>query len=72
PLSTFRNLVGADDALVGGILLGLTRGMDLIESVRYGMAAAVASAEVEEKLCLDQGKIAKEMEHLEVRYLGAK
>ncbi len=71
PLSTFRNLVGADDALVGGILVGLTRGMDLIESVRYGMAAAVASAEVDEKLCLDQGKIAKEMDHVEVRYQGA-
>jgi 1-phosphofructokinase family hexose kinase len=68
PLSTFRNLVGADDALVGGILVGLTRGMDLIESVRYGMAAAVASAEVDEKLCLDQKKIAQEMDQIEVRH----
>ncbi|MGQ9700663.1 MAG: 1-phosphofructokinase family hexose kinase [Candidatus Bipolaricaulaceae bacterium] len=67
PLSAFRNLVGADDALVAGILVGLHQGKDLIESVRYGMAAAVASAEVEEKLCLDQAKILAEMERVEVR-----
>jgi hypothetical protein len=42
--------------------------MDLIESVRYGMAAAVASAEVDEKLCLDQKKIAQEMDQIEVRH----
>lgn len=66
-LSAFRNLVGADDALVAGILVGLHQGKDLIESVRYGMAAAVASAEMEEKLCLDQGKILAEMERVEVR-----
>lgn len=67
PLSTFRNLIGADDALVGGILVGLSQGKDLIESVRYGMAAAVASAEVEEKLCLDQDRILAEMARVEVR-----
>lgn len=67
PLSTFRNLIGADDALVGGIIVGLSQGKDLIESVRYGMAAAVASAEVEEKLCLDQDRILAEMARVEVR-----
>ncbi len=67
PLSAFRNLVGADDALVGGILVGLVQGKDLIESVRYGMAAAVASAEVEEKFCLDQERILAEMARVEVR-----
>lgn len=70
PLSTFRNLVGADDALVGGILVGLAQGKDLLESVRYGMAAAVASAEVEEKLCLDKDRILAEMERVEVRRGG--
>lgn len=67
PLSTFKNLVGADDALVGGVLAGLAQGKDLLESVRYGMAAAVASAEAEEKLCLDREKILAEMDHVEVR-----
>lgn len=67
PLSTFRNLVGADDALVGGILVGLAQGKDLVESVRYGMAAAIASAEVEEKLCLDPDRIVAEMARAEVR-----
>ncbi|MFN3347141.1 MAG: 1-phosphofructokinase family hexose kinase [Candidatus Bipolaricaulaceae bacterium] len=70
PLSAFRNLVGADDALVGGILVGLAQGKDLVESVRYGMAAAVASAEVEEKLCLDQGMILAETARVEVRPHG--
>lgn len=67
PLSAFRKLVGADDALVAGILVGLSQGKDLIESVKYGMAAAVASAEAEEKLCLDQGKIQAELARVEVR-----
>jgi 1-phosphofructokinase family hexose kinase len=67
PLSTFRNLVGADDALVGGILVGLVQGMDLIECVRYGMGAAVASAEVEEKFCLEKERILAEMQRVEVR-----
>lgn len=67
PLSTFHNLVGADDALVGGILVGISQGKDLLESVKYGMAAAVASAEVEEKLCLDQGRILAEMERVSIK-----
>lgn len=66
PLSAFRNLVGADDALVAGVLVGLYQGADLIESVKYGMAAAVASAEVEEKLCLDRERILAELEKVEV------
>ena len=68
PLSTFRNLVGADDPLVGGILVGLTQGRDLIERMQYGIAATVASAKVEEKLCLDRKKIAEETNKMEVRH----
>ncbi|HAZ30847.1 TPA: hypothetical protein DCY65_04680 [Candidatus Acetothermia bacterium] len=70
PLSTFRNLVGADDALVGGLLSALVRGADLVEAVRYGMAAAVASAEVEEKLCLDPSAIRRELDRVAVRERG--
>lgn len=65
PWSAFRNLVGADDAWVGRILAGLSQGKDLIESVRYGMGAALASAK--EKLCLEPEKIRAEMERVEVR-----
>ncbi len=68
--SAFRNIVGADDALVGGILVGLTQGKDLVESVKYGMAAAVASAKVDEKLCLAKEKIAAELAQVEVKFWG--
>lgn len=34
--------VGAGDALVAGIVVGLSRGLPLFESVRYGMAAGAA------------------------------
>lgn len=70
PLSRFRNLVGADDALVGGLLAALVRGENLVEATRYGMAAAVASAEVEEKLCLNPSAIRRELDYVVVRARG--
>ncbi|MBC7317732.1 1-phosphofructokinase family hexose kinase [Candidatus Bipolaricaulota bacterium] len=68
--AAFRNVIGADDALVGGILVGLSQGKDLVEAVKYGMAAAEAAAEVDEKLCLEREKIAEKMELIEVQYKG--
>ncbi len=67
PLTKFKNLVGADDALVGGVLYRLTKGDDLLEAVKFGMAAALASAEVEPKLCLAPAVIEHEMRTVEVR-----
>ncbi|MEW6216868.1 MAG: 1-phosphofructokinase family hexose kinase [Candidatus Bipolaricaulota bacterium] len=67
PLATFKNLVGADDALVGGLLSALVRGEKLVEAARYGMAAALATAEVEEKLCLDADAIRRELGHVTIR-----
>lgn len=67
PLAKFKNLVGADDALVGGLLAALSRGEGLVEGARYGMAAAVATAEVEEKLCGDPDAIRRELDHVAVR-----
>ncbi len=66
PLTAFKNLVGADDALVGGVLYRLVQGDSLLEAVRFGMAAAVASAEVEPKLCLSRAVIENEMRRVEV------
>jgi len=66
-LSEFRNLVGADDALVGGIVYRLAEGDELEAAVRFGMAAAVASAEVEEKLCRSCMDIEREMARIEIR-----
>lgn len=70
PAYHVQNLVGADDALVGGLLAALLRGEPLVEAARYGMAAAVASAGVEEKLCLDPGAIRRELDHVGVRRRG--
>ncbi|QAA76623.1 MAG: Tagatose-6-phosphate kinase [Candidatus Bipolaricaulis sibiricus] len=70
PLTALKNLVGADDALVGGLLVALSRGEGLLEAVRYGMAAALATAEVEEKLCLDAGAIDREFGHVTMREWG--
>ncbi len=70
PLTTFKNLVGADDALVGGLLVALLRGERLVEAARYGMAAAVATAGIEEKLCVDEAAIRRELDHVAVRQRG--
>jgi 1-phosphofructokinase family hexose kinase len=68
PLTAFKNLVGADDALVGGVLYRLTQGDQLTEAVRFGMAAAVASAEIEPKMCLSPAVIEHEMRTVEVQF----
>jgi len=66
PLSKYKNLVGADDALVAGVLYRLVEGDPLLEAVKFGMAAAIASAEIEPKLCLAKPAIEQEMREVEV------
>lgn len=72
PVSAFKNLVGSDDALMGGLLERLLQGEPLPEAARYGMAAAVAAAKVEEKLCLDRDAIARELPTIRVRPMEAR
>lgn len=43
PTVPIRSKVGAGDSMVGGIVLGLARGMALPEAVRYGVAAGAAA-----------------------------
>ena len=38
-----RSTVGAGDAMIGGLLLGLVRGLPLEEAFRFGVAAGAAS-----------------------------
>ena len=38
-----RSTVGAGDAMIGGVLAGLSRGESLAESFRWGVAAGAAS-----------------------------
>jgi 1-phosphofructokinase len=63
PVSTsrFKNLVGADDAFLAGILLKLAEGAPVSEALRFGLAAGIASAESEEKICKDVHRIEQEM-----------
>jgi len=68
PLTKYKNLVGADDALVAGVLYRLVEGDTVLDAVRFGMAAAIASAEIEPKLCLSKSAIELEMREVEVRH----
>jgi len=60
----FKNLVGADDALLGGILYKLSTESPIEEVLRFGMAAGILSAESDEKICQDMDKIETEMAHI--------
>lgn len=66
----FRNRVGADDALVAGVIYKLYTGVPLPEALRFGMAAGIANAESEEKLCKDITCIKREMEHVSLSPIG--
>ncbi|MFC2078123.1 1-phosphofructokinase family hexose kinase [Candidatus Bipolaricaulota bacterium] len=57
----FRNLIGADDVFLAGILLGLVREDPVEEALRFGLAAGLASAESDEKVCGEIDKIEAEM-----------
>jgi len=43
PVVPIRSKVGAGDSMVGGIVLGLAQGRDLLDAVRYGVAAGSAA-----------------------------
>jgi 1-phosphofructokinase len=67
PTSLFKNLVGADDAFLGGILHKLALDAPVEEALRFGLAAGVASAESEKKICEDRARVEAEMEKITVR-----
>ena len=62
--TAFQNLVGADDALLAGLIYKLDQKAAVEEALRFGMAAAILSAESREKLCRDPAKIEAEMAHI--------
>ena len=61
PTSLFKNLVGADDAFLGGILYKLAQEAPVEEALRFGLAAGIASAESEKKICEDRAQVEAEM-----------
>jgi len=66
PTSLFKNLVGADDAFLGGILYKLAQDAPVEESLRFGLAAGLASAESEKKICEDRSIVEAEMQKVTV------
>jgi len=70
-LSELRNLVGADDALVAGLLYQLEQGADLDRAFRFGMATALASAEADQKLAHSRQAIDAELDRIDVRKRSA-
>ena len=61
PTTKFKNLVGADDAFLAGILFKMAQDAPLEEALRFGLAAGLASAESEKKICEDRATIDAEM-----------
>lgn len=43
PMVRVQSKVGAGDSMVGGIVMGLAQGRDLVDSVRFGIAAGTAA-----------------------------
>ena len=65
----FRNLVGADDVFLAGILYRLVQADPVQEALRFGLAAGLASAESDEKVCGDIHRIEAEMEKVTVELI---
>ena len=65
--SEFRNLVGADDVLLAGILYRLTQDDSVEDALRFGLAAGLASAESDEKVCGERDRIDAEMARVTVK-----
>ncbi len=66
PTSEFKNLVGADDVFLGGILYKLSKGERMEDALQFGLASGLASAEAEEKLCRDLSVIEELMPQVSV------
>lgn len=56
PYVTVKNTVGSGDSTIAGIVTGLDRGMNVIDSIRLGMAAGTANTQFEET-----GLVSKEL-----------
>jgi 1-phosphofructokinase family hexose kinase len=69
PMAELKNLVGADDIFLAGILFKLVQDEPLEQALRFGLAAGLASAETEEKICRDLARIESEMERVSVKQI---
>lgn len=65
----FKNLLGAEDALIAGTLSAVVQGASLLEATRFGMAAATASAESEELIVTDRTAIERVLPRIQIEQL---
>jgi len=66
PPSRFKNLIGADDVFLAGILHKLAGDAPLDEALRFGLAAGLLSAESEDKVVGDLAQIERAAEKVTV------
>ncbi len=69
PTSRFKNLVGADDVFLGGVLYKLSQDAPVKEALRFGLAAGLASAESEAKICRNMAVIEDGMQSISLASL---
>jgi 1-phosphofructokinase family hexose kinase len=69
PTSKFKNLVGADDVFLGGILYKLVQSASVDDALRFGLAAGLASAKSDQKICRSMDVIEAEMQGITVAKL---
>jgi len=67
PAAELKNLVGADDVFLAGILYKLASDAPVEEAYNFGLAAGMASAERDEKICADLESIRIEQEKITVQ-----
>jgi len=56
--------VGADDVFLGGVLYKLFHNSPVDEALKFGLAAGLASAESEEKICRNIAVIEEELKDI--------
>ena len=69
PTSVFKNLVGADDAFLAGILYKLAQDEPIEDALRFGLASGLVSAESEDKISTDLTMIENELGGITVKRL---
>jgi 1-phosphofructokinase family hexose kinase len=66
----FKNLLGAEDALIAGTLSATVHGAPLLEAVRFGMAAATACAESDQLVVTDRQQIERALQKIQMEHIA--
>ncbi len=65
----FKNLLGAEDALIAGTLSATVQRASFVDAARFGMAAATACAESEELVVTDRATIERVLPKIYIKQL---